>query len=117
MLMQALECDDDKARKLAATAVVKRPGQQSILEIIRRVDSLDDESCKEFSKSPERFRDALEQAISKSDGETRNAAITFIRRTGNFYSFATLLDELESADDATSNTVEATVVEMVVDAG
>ena len=112
MLMQALECDDDQARKLAAATVVKRPGQQSILEIIRRVDSLDDESCKEFSQSPERFKVALEQAVSRSDDETRNAAITFIRRTGNFYPFATLLGELESTDDATSNTVEAAVVDL-----
>jgi hypothetical protein len=41
VLMQALECDDDHARRLAAATVVKRRGQQSILEIIRRADSLD----------------------------------------------------------------------------
>jgi len=112
VLMQALECDDDQARKLAAATVVKRHGQQSILEIIRRVDSLDDEACREFSQSPERFRVALEQAISKSDDETRNAAITFIRRTGNFEQFTTLLDLLESADEATCKATEVAVVEM-----
>lgn len=112
VLMQALECDDDHARRLAAATVVKRRGQQSILEIIRRADSLDEEACKEFSQSPARFRVALEQAISKSDDQTRNAAITFIRRTGNFEQFATLLDELDSADKATAETVEVAVVEL-----
>ena len=117
MLMQALECDDDQARKLAAATVVKRHGQQSILEIIRRVDSLDDEACREFSQSPERFRVALEQAISKSDDETRNAAITFIRRTGNFEQFTTLLDLLESADEATCKATEVAVVELATKLG
>ncbi len=109
VLLQALECDDDQARKLAAATVVQQRGQQSILEIIRRVDSLDDEACKEFSRSPEQFRVALEQALSKSDEETRKAAITFICRTGNFDQFATLLDELESADSPDHKAVSATV--------
>ncbi|MFT5326816.1 MAG: HEAT repeat protein [Planctomycetaceae bacterium] len=112
VLMQALQCDDDQARRLAAATVVKRRGEHSILEIIRRVDSLDVEACREFSQSPGRFRVALDQAISKSDDETRNAAFTFIRRTGNFEQFATLLDLLESADEASCKTVEVAVVEM-----
>lgn len=113
VLMQALECEDDQARRLAAATFVKRRGQHSILEIIRRVDSLDDEACREFSLSPDRFRVALEQAISKSDDETRSAAITFIRRTGNFEQFARLLDLLESADEAACKKVEVAIVEMV----
>lgn len=112
VLMKALECDDEDARRLAAATVVKRRGQQSILEIIRRADSLDEEACKEFSQSPSRFRVALEQAISKSDDQTRNAAITFIRRTGNFEQFSTLLNQLNSTDAATAETVEVAVVEL-----
>lgn len=113
MLLQALECDDEESRRLAAATIVKRRGQQSILEIIRRVDSLDDEACKEFSQSPERFKVALELAISKSDDDTRNAAITFIRRTGNFEQFPTLLDQLEAADQSYCETVATAAVEMV----
>lgn len=112
VLMKALECDDDDARRLAAATVVKRRGQQSILEIIRRAESLDEKACEEFSQSPERFRVALEQAISRSDDETRNAAITFVRRTGNFEQFSTLLDQLNSADEAACKNVEVAVVEM-----
>ena len=112
VLLQALECDDDEARRLAAATVVQRRGQQSILEIIRRVDTLDDEACKEFSQSPERFRIALEQAISKSDGETRNAAFTFIRRTGNFEQFSTLLDQIESGSEARCEAASEAALEM-----
>ena len=109
VLLQALECDDDQARKLAAATVVQRRGQQSILEIIRRIDSLDDEACKQFSRSPEKFQVALKQAISESDDETFDAAIRFIGRTGNFDLFATLLDKLESADSPVRDTVSTAV--------
>ena len=67
---------------------------------------------REFSQSPERFRVALEQAISKSDDETRNAAITFIRRTGNFEQFSSLLDQLESTDSAIGKSAEVALVEL-----
>ncbi|MGZ0167952.1 MAG: HEAT repeat domain-containing protein [Planctomycetales bacterium] len=112
VLLQALESDDDEARRLAAATVVKRRGQQSILEIIRRVDSLDDKACQEFSQSPERFRVALQQALAGSDDGTRKSAITFIRRTANLEQFAALLDQLKSADESHCDLVEATVVEL-----
>jgi hypothetical protein len=112
VLVQALECGDDVARRMAAVTVVQRPGQQNILDIIRRVDSLDDEACKEFSQSPERFRVALEQAISKSDEATRNAAVIFIRRTGNFQQFSTLLDEFGSAEETRCEIAETAAVEL-----
>ena len=100
VLMQALACDDSEARRLAAVSVVKRRGQQSLLEIIRHVDSLDDVACEEFSRSPGRFRVALQQAILRSDDATRDAAFEFIRRTANFEQFPTLLNQLESTDAA-----------------
>ena len=112
MLMQALECDDEAVRKMAAATIVQRPGQHNILNVIRKVESLRDDTCNEFSQSPERFRMALEQAISRSDDETRNAAVTFIRRTGNFEQFATLLDELGSADELRCQSAQTAVVEM-----
>lgn len=110
VLVQALECDDEAARKMAAATVVRRPGQQNILDIIRKVDSLTDDACNEFSKSPERFRVALEQAISRSDDETRNAAVAFIRRTGNFEQFSTLLDEFGSKDNARRESVQTAAI-------
>ena len=62
VLMQALECDDEAVRKMAAATIVQRPGQHNILNVIRKVESLRDDACNEFSQSPERFRMALEQA-------------------------------------------------------
>ncbi len=112
VLVQALECDDEAARKMAAATVVQRPGQKNILDIIRKVESLTDDACNEFSQSPERFRMALEQAISKSDDETRNAAVTFIRRTGNFEQFATLLEEFGSTDESRCESVQTAAVEL-----
>lgn len=113
MLLQALESDDEATRRLAAAAVVKRRGQQNLLEIIRRVDSLDDEACQEFSQAPERFRVALEQALLESDDETRLAAITFVRRTGSFGQFPTLLGQLQSADEAYGDAIARAAVELV----
>lgn len=112
VLVQALECDDEAARKMAAATVVQRPGQKNILDIIRKVDSLTDDACNEFSQSPERFRVALKQAISKSDDDTRKAAITFIRRTGNFEQFAMLLDQLGSADETRCESFETAAVDL-----
>jgi len=112
VLMQALECNDEVARKMAAATVVQRPGQHNILDIIRKVESLSDDACNEFSQSPERFRMALEQAISRSDDETRNAALTFIRRTGNFEQLAMLLHELGSADELRCQSVQTAVIEL-----
>ena len=112
VLMQALECDDEAVQKMAAATIVQRPGQHNILNVIRKVESLRDDACNEFSQSPERFRMALEQAISRSDDETRNAAVTFIRRTGNFEQFATLLDELGSADELRCQSAQTAFVEM-----
>lgn len=112
VLVQALECDDEAARKMAAATVVQRPGQQNILDIIRKVDSLTDDACNEFNQSPERFRVALKQATSKSDDDTRNAAITFIRRTGNFEQFTTLLEEFGSTDESYCKSVQTAAVEL-----
>jgi HEAT repeat protein len=112
VLLQALESDDEEARRLAAAAVVKRRGQQSLLEIIRRVDSIDDQACQEFSQAPERFRVDLEQALSESDHATRIAAITFVRRTGNFEQFSALLDQLQSADEAYGDAIAMAAVEL-----
>lgn len=112
MLVQALGCDDEAARKMAAATVVQRPGQQNILDIIRRAETLSDDACNEFSQSPERFRVALEQAVLRSNDETRNAAITFIRRTGNFEQFAMLLDQSGSADEARCQHADAAVIEL-----
>ena len=55
VLMHAMECDDKYSRRLAAETIIKRQSQQSILEIIRRVATLDDKACNEFS----RLRDSL----------------------------------------------------------
>ncbi len=112
VLVQALQCGDDVARRMAAATVVQRPDQQSILDIIRRVDSLDETACNEFSRSPDRFHEALEQAISGPDDAMRSTAIRFIRRTGNFEQFATLLDELGSADEVFCESAEAAAIEL-----
>jgi len=97
---------------LAAATVVKRRGQQSVLEVIRRVETLHDEACREFSHSPERFQVALEEAISKLDDDTRNAAVTFICRTGNVEQFGMLLDQLESSDDSFREIVAEAVFDL-----
>lgn len=100
VLLKAIESEDEESRQLAAATVVKRRGQHSLLEIIRRVDSLDEKACAEFSLSPERFDVVLEQCFKNEDAETQQAAVRFIQRTTNFTQFQALLDQLQS-DDAT----------------
>lgn len=112
VLMEALECDDGEARRLAATTVVKRRGHQSLLEIIRRVDSMDEDTCCELSRSPGQFRGALQEAILQSDQATRDSAVEFIRRTGNFEQVPLLLDQLESDEETYRENVSRTLIDL-----
>jgi hypothetical protein len=63
VLMHAMGCDDKYSRRLAAETIIKRQSQQSILEIIRRVATLDDKACNEFSHAPDRFTTVLAQCF------------------------------------------------------
>lgn len=107
--MDALECDDGEARRLAATTVVKRQSHESFLEIIRRVDSMDEATCEDFSQSSGQFRRALQEALLGSDRETRKCAVEFIRRTANYEQFPLLLDLVEAPDETCRAAVTRTL--------
>lgn len=109
VLMDALECDDGEARRRAATTVVKRRSHESLLEIIRRVDSMDEATCDDLSRSPGQFRGALQEAILESDGETRNCAVEFIRRTANYEHVPLLLDQVGAPDETCRAAVARTL--------
>ncbi|MDA1163514.1 MAG: HEAT repeat domain-containing protein [Planctomycetota bacterium] len=98
--MHAIESGDEDSRRLAMGTILKRQGHLNILQIIQRVDTLNDETCVEFSQSPERFTPALKQCFSHSDQATQLAAIEFVRRTANFDEFDTLLELLEADDES-----------------
>lgn len=99
VLLKAFESEDEESRQLAAATIVKRPGQHRLLEIIRRVDSLDETACAEFSLSPERFNVALNQCFDDTEDDSRSSAVEFIRRTTNFSQLHTLFDQLQDTED------------------
>jgi len=112
VLLKAFESEDEESRKLAAATVIKRPGQDGLLEIIRRVNSLDSEACAEFSQSPERFEIVLEHCFKNTDSDNLSAAVEFVRRTTNFTQFGALLNQLQTDDGSHRDAVMAALNEL-----
>lgn len=109
VLLRAMESDDEGSRRLAAEGIVKRQSQQSILEIIRRAETLNKDVCNEFSQSPDRFTTALTHCFSHTENATRQSAIEFIRRTANFFEFGRLLDLLDADEPGICEAAAAAV--------
>jgi HEAT repeat protein len=98
VLNAALDVATAEIRKRAAAAVILRRSQLSIVDVIRRVETLADDVCDVFSRSPDRFTPALNESLTSPREELRLSAIEFIRRTGNLPRFPSLLEKLQRTD-------------------
>jgi len=109
VLIRALDSTDEALQSRATAALLKRNSTRGQTEVIRRLESLGPRSRIEIEKQSARLAAALKQSLLHGDTELRRNGLEIIRATENYDQIPTLLQMLESDDNALCDEVAGTL--------